>query len=136
MMIMHSIPLSIGGLGILLLGGLLAVGAVYSIRRILHTGLRRRPPDFRGSGDCENPALTEAAIYRLAKKQRGRLTVSDVVIAAGTSPSDAERVLDGMADGIRVTIEVTENGSVVYEFGELTEASVPPESMKREYPTG
>lgn len=117
MMSMHSI----WGWGLLLFGSLVAVGLLYFIRHLVHAGSRKRLDNARGRDDGGNPALTEASLYRLAKKHRGRLTVSDVVIAAGTSPSSAERALDNIADGNRVTVEITDHGSIEYEFAELTE---------------
>jgi len=68
---------------------------------------------------------TDADIYRLAKRLNGRLTVSDVVIETGMSSGDAERVLQAMTDGLRVRMEVSSDGLVVYEFSELQQRSAP-----------
>jgi len=61
----------------------------------------------------------EARIFRAANKQRGRLTVSDVVIETGLGIKEAEELINGMVDGLRVRMEVDERGLVVYEFPEI-----------------
>jgi len=60
-----------------------------------------------------------ARVFRLARKNRGRLTVSDVVIELGLSVLEAEELLEGMCDGRRVRPEPRPNGLVVYEFPEI-----------------
>ncbi len=65
----------------------------------------------------------EPAIFRLALQRGGRLTVSDVVIATNLTPQEAEETLNAMTDGVRVGMEVTDNGLVVYEFTELMQRS-------------
>ncbi len=62
---------------------------------------------------------SETRLYRLAKQHRGRLTVSEVVINLGISVEQAERILQSMTDGLRVRMEVTDSGAVVYDFPEL-----------------
>lgn len=61
----------------------------------------------------------EARIFRAAYKQRGRLTVSDVVIETGLGIKEAEELINGMVDGLRVRMEVDDRGLVVYEFPEI-----------------
>jgi len=58
-------------------------------------------------------------LFRLARRHRGVLTVSDVVSELGLEPQDAERLLDEVADGTRVDIEVEQDGVVRYVFREL-----------------
>ena len=60
-----------------------------------------------------------AAIYRLAHKLRGRITLSDIVIETGMDPREAERIIESMIDGVRVRMEVDEKGIVYYEFPEI-----------------
>ena len=50
---------------------------------------------------------------------KGRLTLSDIVIATNLNLKDAEQVIESMVDGIHVTMEVKDNGRVVYEFPEI-----------------
>jgi hypothetical protein len=61
----------------------------------------------------------EARVFRLAYKRRGRITVSDAVIDLGLSIREAEDLLNGMVDDLRVRMEVAPNGLVVYEFPEI-----------------
>ena len=113
---MHGFGLSFMFLGFL---GILAVIGVGSVlfRRLNRrgTGLHREP--LRDPRSVENS--NEADIYRLARKLGGRLTVSDVVIHLGYRPRDAEQMLEKMTDSIRVRMEVTENGMIVYDFVEV-----------------
>lgn len=69
--------------------------------------------------DRGSAAALEARVFRLAHRGKGRLTVSDVVVEMGLSVADAEELLQGMVDNVRVRMEVRENGVVVYEFPEL-----------------
>ncbi len=65
------------------------------------------------------PPATEGEIFRLADEMKGRLTLSDIVIATNLSLKEAERVIESMVDGIHVTMEVQDSGRVVYEFPEI-----------------
>ena len=62
---------------------------------------------------------TEARIFRLADKMKGRITLSDIVIEMNFSLKEAEEIIEGMIDGVHVTMEVKDSGRVVYEFPEL-----------------
>jgi hypothetical protein len=91
--------------------------------------LRRHGGAGGDGGRAESGRITEhrteanlqARIYSLAKKRGGSLTVSDVVVETGVSPTEAERVLESMTDNMRVRMEVTDEGTVTYEFPELKE---------------
>ena len=61
----------------------------------------------------------EGDIFRLADKMKGRITLSDIVIATNLSMQDAEEVIESMVDGIHVTMEVDDDGRVTYEFPEI-----------------
>ena len=61
----------------------------------------------------------DATLFRLAKRQRGRITLSDVVIETGMDIEKAERHLDTMVDQIHVSVDLDERGSLVYVFPEL-----------------
>ena len=61
----------------------------------------------------------ESRIFRAAYKQKGRLTVSDIVLETDLSIKEAEEVLNGMVDGTHVRMEVLDSGLVVYEFPEI-----------------
>ena len=76
-----------------------------------------------GSGSKYHGDSIEAKIFRLADKQNGVITVSDAVIETGMSLSDTEELLEGMVDGVHVKMEITERGTVQYEFPELMDQS-------------
>ena len=61
----------------------------------------------------------EAKIFRLAQQMKGRLTLSDIVIATNLGIKEAERVIDDIVDGVHVSMEVNDKGGVVYEFPEI-----------------
>jgi hypothetical protein len=61
----------------------------------------------------------EARVFRAAYKQRGRLTVSDLVIETGLGIKEAEELMNHMVDGLHVRMEVDDRGLVVYEFPEI-----------------
>jgi len=64
------------------------------------------------------PSL-ESKVFRLASRLGGRLTISDVVIETDLSVAEAESFMDHLVDGSHVRMEVTDEGSVIYEFPEL-----------------
>jgi hypothetical protein len=89
---------------------------------------RRAFPGSRpGSGDFLTDAFgsprggrsPEARVFQLARKLGGRLTVSDVVIDLGVDVKDAEELLQGLVDNVRVRMEIDDNGRVTYEFPEI-----------------
>ena len=55
----------------------------------------------------------------MAAKHNGKITVSDVVTELGIEPKRAEKILESMADGVRVRMEVEDSGLVYYTFPEL-----------------
>ena len=58
-------------------------------------------------------------IFKLAYKQKGRITVSDIIAETGLSGDEAEEVIQGMVDNSRIRMEITESGIVIYEFPEI-----------------
>lgn len=76
----------------------------------------RTPLDMFG---LQRGQSLEARVFRAAYKLRGRLTVSDVVIETGLGIQEAEELMNGMVDGLRVRMEVDDRGRVVYEFPEI-----------------
>lgn len=95
--------------------------AIPAIRRLRRSD-ERTIDTGRGGKPLE--ANLEPAVYRLAKQLKGRVTVSDVVVETGLSAAESETLLQGLVDGTHCRMEVTEQGSVIYEFPELT----PPDS--------
>lgn len=72
------------------------------------------------SGHSAPRRAPKAEVFRLAKRHGGVLTVSDVVTELDIDPEDAEQLLDGLADGHRVVMNVDNDGVVTYTFSELT----------------
>lgn len=70
-------------------------------------------------GPFGSPNSLESQIFKLAYRRKGRLTVSDIVIETGLGIDDAERLIQGMVDNVRVRMEVNDRGLVVYEFPEI-----------------
>lgn len=113
------------------LASLLLLVAVFSLARLGQRYLQRLQRGEQGP-DREHPRWlpllrkarndppdTEARVFRLAYKRRGRIMVSDAVIDLGLSIQQAEELLNSLVDGLRVRMEVTPNGLVVYEFPEI-----------------
>jgi len=65
------------------------------------------------------PDSLQTQIYRLAQKYGGQLTVSDVVIELGVEASTVETTLQEMSDGVRVRMDVDDQGLMTYQFLEL-----------------
>jgi len=65
------------------------------------------------------PDDIDAQIFRAAKQQRGRLTISDLVIETGWSAKEAEKALERLADGIHVRMNVSDKGRIEFEFPDL-----------------
>ena len=66
-----------------------------------------------------NESLLQSKIFRLAARQGGRVTVSDVVIETEMGVNEAESFMDRLVDGSHVRMEVNDDGKVFYEFPEL-----------------
>lgn len=69
----------------------------------------------------EQTTSTERQIYQLARKNGGRVTVSDLVADVGVSAAQAETQLQSMTDESRVRMEVSEDGVVSYTFPEFSQ---------------
>lgn len=123
---MHGLGMAGSGIGFLFFGLLslaLLGGGLYILlrkRRALPGSKRKNRIDGKEAGlpATRRPSATE--IFRLAKRNAGALTVSDVVSELGADPKDAEELLDGLTDGRRVDMEVDSNGVVRYVFREFT----------------
>ena len=61
-------------------------------------------------------------VLKLAADHGGRLTVTEVATRLGWTLPRAEKVLESLEDGYRVSSEVTDEGLIVYEFRELMHA--------------
>lgn len=94
---------------------LVFIGGFFLVRRFI---IPNTHEESRGSRES-SPGSIETDIYRLAAKRNGNITVSDVVTSLGIEPKKAENILESMSDGMRVRMEVGENGNVYYSFPEL-----------------
>ena len=62
-------------------------------------------------------------VLRLAGDRGGRLTVTEVASSLNWPMRRAEKVLNSLEDGLRVSSDVTSEGVIVYEFRELMHAA-------------
>ena len=69
--------------------------------------------------DDVGSSAREQSILKLAEKKGFELTVTDLVQELGYSAAQADAALSEMADGSRVSAEVTTDGRVKYVFREL-----------------
>ena len=58
-------------------------------------------------------------IVRLAQERGGRLTVTEGAVGTGLTVEEAEGILQRLAEGGYVEIEVTDSGMMVYRFPEV-----------------
>lgn len=114
---MNGFGMSFGFLWLIFPVAALVIGAPL-VRRLMNRYRHDEHLDYDHGGEG---GYTDAVIYRLAKRLKGRLTVSDVVIETGMGIEDAEQLLRSMTDSLRVRMEVLDDGVVVYEFVELME---------------
>ncbi len=61
----------------------------------------------------------DAVVFRLASRNGGKVTVSEVVAETGLDVRTAERFMDSLADGIHVDVDLDGRGRRVYVFPEL-----------------
>ncbi|TVR91547.1 MAG: hypothetical protein EA428_05470 [Spirochaetaceae bacterium] len=78
-------------------------------------------PMLSGSKNTNNgmPDDIDAQVFRAAKKQGGRLTISDLVIETGWSAKEAEGALERLTNGNHVRMNVSDVGSIEFEFPDL-----------------
>jgi hypothetical protein len=91
--------------------GLVAGGGGYALRR----GANRAREERRAA----LIASLQTPVLKLAARCNGRLTVTEVAATLGWPLTRAEKVLNSLDDGWRVSSEVTDEGIIVYEFREL-----------------
>jgi hypothetical protein len=106
--------------GIILIS-IVLIGIFFSIK-FLRGRTSYNTPGLReedlNTQDPGNNAI-QRRILQLAQDNRGVLTVTDVVLATDLSTKRAEQMLNDMADGYRVKMNVKDSGIVFYEFIEL-----------------
>ncbi|WP_455382632.1 hypothetical protein [Salinispira pacifica] len=72
--------------------------------------------------------LSHSVLFRAAAAHGGRLTVSELVVETGMPPARAEKALREITDGLRVRMEIGDDGVVWYEFTELLRSAERPEA--------
>jgi hypothetical protein len=108
----------IGILWMLLLpvaAGLVGFALIVTARMVRTALERTRSRRGRGVGKHS----IEYQILRVAARRGGVLTVTDLVMETGLAIEQAEKALDRMVDGKRVSMNVSDAGVVTYEFIEL-----------------
>jgi hypothetical protein len=83
-------------------------------RHVLERGMRNR-----SRRKLRKPRNIEGVIFNLAYTLEGKITLSDIIIETGMGMKEAEKTINQMVDGIRVRMEVDDQGLVVYEFPEI-----------------
>lgn len=68
-------------------------------------------------------AALQLPVLQLAGRRGGQLTVTEVAAELGWTMRRAEKVLQSLDDGLRVTSDVTNEGVIVYEFPELNRST-------------
>ncbi len=101
------------------LGALVAAAAIGGLG-VGVGALSMRAGSAAGShAETVSASAREKSIMELAEKKNFELTVTDLVQELGYSAAQADAALDAMADGSRVSAEVTHDGRVKYVFREL-----------------
>lgn len=98
---------------------ILIIAGYFLIRRFIIPHTHEESRGGRGVSRNSSPGSRETDIYRLAAKKSGKITVSDVVTELGIEPKKAEEILESMTDGMRVRMEVEDDGTVFYTFPEM-----------------
>ena len=132
-------------------GGLGLVGAFYDfftlpdqVREANYRNAlleRRRPPgvpDWRFATDAQYQVMKsktqekeppERAILKLAKENKGFLTVSEVALGADVSIEEAKKLLDALAIKGFAELRVRKSGSLVYVIPDLADKDEPLEDF-------
>jgi hypothetical protein len=91
--------------------GLLGVGGGYALHRVASRASEVRRQALIAS--LQTPVL------KLAAERGGKLTVTDVAAYLNWPLHRAEKILNSLDDGWRVSSDITDDGVIVYEFREL-----------------
>ena len=108
-----SVALSGGATGLLLAVAVGGAGAGLG-GLLLRAGGRASAHADRG-----HSLAMEQAILDLATQRAGVLRVTDVARGLGVTVAEADEALSALADGSRVTAEITPEGLLVYHFREI-----------------
>lgn len=94
---------------------LVAAGAA----AVLGVFLQRSAEQERQERRAALLAALQPHVLRLAAQHGAQLTVTETATELGWTLRRAEKVLQSLDDGVRVSSEVTDEGLIVYEFREL-----------------
>lgn len=75
------------------------------------------------NAENRSTASLENLVFKLAKAKSGRLTLSEAVIETNLQIKQAEQFMNKLVDGIHVTVDVDDNGRMIYLFPELVEGN-------------
>jgi TM2 domain-containing membrane protein YozV len=127
-------------------GGLGMIGAIYdfftlagqvreaNIRKAIFNGRTARPPNWRyvHEGDARivrpNESI-ERVILRLAKQNKGILTVSEVALEANVPLETARKEMDAMVSKGFAELRIRKSGTLVYTLPELMDSDSPLENF-------
>ncbi len=115
-----------GVMAAVIVGGLGVGGGALALRAASHES---------AAAEAQARRAREMRILSLAEQSGGRLTATEVARALNIATDEADRALTAMADGTRVSAEVTSEGLLVYEFRELASLG-PPRVRVAEEDTG
>jgi hypothetical protein len=80
---------------------------------------------FRRRAARLESTISEQRLFALAEKHGGTLQVFDVARGLRVMSAEAEALLDGLVDEVRVSMRVTDEGEIHYVFRELVGAGQP-----------
>lgn len=117
-----------------LLAAILAVGAIVGgdpapllLAGIAAGGgllLHRKAETEREARRAALISSLQLPVLQLASERGGRLTVTEVAAQLGWTLPRAEKVLESLEDGYRVSSDVTDEGLIVYDFRELRRSAL------------
>jgi predicted transcriptional regulator len=125
-------------------GGLFGVGTVYDFLtlpgQVLEANIRnarfkkKRARRWRYAGDGEARIIrekedVERIILKLAKRNRGVVTVSETALEANISIEEAKKNLDALVSKGFAEIRVRRSGTLVYTLPEMMDADEPLEDF-------
>jgi YHS domain-containing protein len=89
---------------------------IYGMSALMHRLRRRQVGSDQFPQNTRNESVPEAAIYRVAQKHGGRLTVSELIIDTGLPSEEVEKLLQAMSDGTHVRMDVSRTESCGMNF--------------------
>jgi hypothetical protein len=117
-----SIALFVSGAILLTIGAaefeavLAALGVLATAGAVL---LHRAANAARETRRAALVSAMQTPVLKLAGERHGRLTVTEVAASLGWPLARAEKILNSLDDGWRVSSDITDEGVIVYQFREL-----------------